>query len=267
LPGSVLRVSLILIVGAWLRGSAQPPAPPAASTQTAAANLTADRLVDELVENAARDHATLPSLSAHESIISKVDEHVVFGKNTAKAEATVHIVRKSPGGDWTEDREFTVLNGKPVAPNTRVSLPFNLENSYNDTESLFFSVQNRPCYNFALATQTGHDAPLELTITPVSGAGTLAQCQGYSGMARIDPATHHLTHLEYNHPAGTSYSLWFHSIDYAATKVGDRTFWLPSLATTRVVIGKTPDEWSARYSDYHQYTASVTILPADRNTQ
>jgi hypothetical protein len=264
-----MRVSslwLLSIAMTCLQTPAQVAATPAASTQAVATPAT-DRLVDELMENAARDHATLPSLTAHESIISKADEFVFVGKNTAKAEATVHIVRKPPEGNWTEIREFTVFNGKPVTPRTRILLPFNLVDSYNDTESSFFSVKNRPCYSFALAAQAGHDAPLELVITPIADAASSTQCKGDSGTARIDPATHHLTHLEYNHPAGTNYSRWFHSIDYAATKVGDKTFWLPAVVTTRVVIGKTPNEWTARYSDYHQYTASVKILPADGSTQ
>jgi hypothetical protein len=264
---SMSRVWPVFIAGVLLQASAQVPAPPAASTQAAAANPTSDRLVDELVENAARDHATLPSLTAHESIVSKVDEVVVFGKNTAKAEATVRIVRKSPEGPWTENREITVLNGKPVTPNTRTFLPFNLTEGFNDTQSLFFSVQNRPCYNFALAARAGQDAPLELTITPFSEVATRTQCIVHSGVARIDPETHHLTHLEFTNPAGTNSSQFFGTIDYAATRVGDKIFWLPSLITARVVIGKTPYEWSARYSDYHQYAVTLTILPADSNTQ
>lgn len=257
---------LFFIAGAWLQASAQVSIPSAASTQTATANLAADRLVDELIEYGTHDHATLPSLTAHESIISKVDEHVVFGKNTAKAEATVHIVRKSPEGPWTENREITVLNGRPVTPNTRVFLPFNLEGGFNDIQSLFFSALNRPCYNFTLAARS-QDALIELTITPAPDAAANTQCLARSGIARIDPATHHLTHLEFSTPARTNSSLFFNSIDYAATKVGSRTLWLPSIVTTHVVIGKTPNEWSARYSDYHQYTANVTILPADGKTQ
>jgi hypothetical protein len=261
------RIWLLSIAVTCLQMPAQIAAPPAPSTQATAANPTADQLVDELVENAARDRATLPSLTAHVSIVSKVDEFVWVGKNTAKAEATVHIVRTSPDDDWTEVREFTVFDGKPVTSKTRVLLPFNLTDSFNDSESFFFSVQNRPCYNFALATQTGPDASLELTITPASGAGTPAPCRPRSGMARIDPVAHRLIHLEFIYPAGTNYSQWSHSIDYAATKVGDKTFWLPSLVKAHVVMGKTPNEWTARYSDYHQYTASVTILPADTNAQ
>jgi len=264
---SVSRIWLLSIAVVCQQASAQVTPPPTTSTGVTASDTATERLVDELVENAARDHATLPSLSAHESIISKVDEHVVFGKNTAKAEANVHIVRKQPEGSWTEIREFTAFNGKPVTPKTRVSLPFNLIDSFNDSENVFFSVQNRPCFNFALAARAGQDTPFELTITPLSVAGLSAQCKGDSGMARIDPATHRLMHLEFTHPPGTTYSAWFHAIDYAATKVGDKTFWLPSLVGTRVVIGKTPNEWTARYSGYHQYTASVTILPADSNTQ
>ena len=84
---SVSRICLLSIALAWLQTSAQPPGPSAASAQITPANPTLDQLVDELVENAARDRAMLPSLTARESIVSKVDEFAFHGKTQVKAEA------------------------------------------------------------------------------------------------------------------------------------------------------------------------------------
>ena len=254
----------MLIVATNFPAPAQVTARPASAD--AAANLTADRLVDELVENAARDHATLPSMTAHESIVSKVDEFALHGKTHVNAEANVRIARKSSEGDWSEIREYTSVNGKPVAPNTKVALPFTIANSFDDHQGDFFSAQNRSCYNFSLAARTAPDAPLELTITPLPGSAS-SHCTSRSGTARIDPATHRLIHLEFAYLPSANIPQWTVSVDYAATKVGDGTFNLPSMVATRIVLGKTPNEWTARYSDYHQYTSSVTIRPADDSAQ
>ena len=266
MSGNLLRLSLISIVMACLQASAQVDAAPSASNKVTAVTAT-EKLIDQLVVNAARDRATLPSLSAHESIISKVEEHGVFGKKTMKAEATVRIVRKSPEGPLTEVRVFTAVDGKPVATNAHVSLPFDLNDSFADHQSDFFSVQNRPCYNFALMPQTGQNTPLELTITSVPTDGAPTQCKGRSGMARIDPKTHRLIHLEFAYPPQGNFSQWTASVDYAATKVGNRDYWLPSIVATHIVIRKTTNEWTGRYSDYHQYTSTSTILPADDSAQ
>ena len=259
---SVSRIWLLSIAVACQQASAQVAPLSAPSAGVAEPDAATERLVDELVANAARDRAMLPSLTAHESIISKVDEHVWVGKNTVKAEANVRIVRKPSEEGWAESREFTVVNGKPVAPNANVSLPFDIANSFDDHQDDFFSDKNRPCYNFSLAARTGQDAPLELTITPLPAAGTSSHCVNRSGMVRLDPATHRLVHLEFAYAPNANISQWAVSVDYAATQVGDKVFNLPSVVGSRIVFGKTPKEWTAHYSDYHQYAASSTILPA-----
>ena len=54
----------------------------------------------------------------------------------------------------------------------------------------------------------------------------------------------------------------FLSTDYAPVKIGGKTFWLPVVTESTDVINKAKVHTVVRYSDYHQYTASVTILPA-----
>jgi hypothetical protein len=178
------------------------------------------------------------------------------------------MVRKSPGEPLTQIRQYTALNGKPVKAGQHILLPLDMIDSFSDIQSLFFNVQNRPCYSFVLAARLNPDAPFELSMTSSQDAATLPQCasgpKGRAGMARIDPATHQLTHLEYTTPvrnAGPDHPPAFTSVDYVPVKLGDKTFWLPAVETARVVIDKTPLKWVSHYSDYHQYASSVTILP------
>jgi len=52
-----------------------------------------------------------------------------------------------------------------------------------------------------------------------------------------------------------------------AVKVGDDTFWLPTDVMAKGVVGKDRFRWASHYSDYHRYTASAKILPADGDAQ
>jgi hypothetical protein len=268
-------LALLFAAAVWAQALAQTSPSPSASAQnqTASSNSAANLLVDQLVENDERNRATLPSLTARESILSKFDEIVVFGRSSDKAEATVRMVRKSPSEPLTQIRQYTALNGKPVKPGQHIVLPLDMIDSFSDIQSLFFSVQNRVCYSFTLGTHPTRDASLELSMTFNPDAATLPHCaslpKGRTGVARIDPTTHQLTRLEYTTSKGAEpdHPSAFTSVDYAPVKLGDKTFWLPAVETAHVVIDKTPLKWVSHYSDYHQYASSVTILPAGSEPQ
>jgi hypothetical protein len=262
------RLSLLPLLFAGVVWS-QPPAanPSFAQVKAEAAESETDLLVDRLVENAARSRATLPSLSAHASIVSKIHEVVVFGKNTGKAEATVHMVRRSPDQPLKEIRDITEYNGKKVSPDRHVVLPFDMVDSFSDIRSTFFSSEHRPCYTFTLAAHTDPNAPLELTVTASSDAATVPECAttatGRTGFVRVDPATTQVMHLESSRlvTSGATSSNLALSVDYAPANVGDKTLWLPTVETARVVLGKTPMEWACHYTDYHLFAATVKVLP------
>jgi hypothetical protein len=226
----------------------------------------ADQLVDQLIANAALYRATLPSLTAHETITS--DASILLYKPHAEAEATVRVVRKVKGGPLVESREYTTLNGKPVAPDKHVVLPTNIYDGFDGFQGLFFTSQHRPCFNFTLAPQTAPATQLELRITLRPDAA-IPNCpsgmEGLLGIARIDPATHQLQHLEWTVPqvAEPRVQILSASTDYAPTSIGDKTFWLPTEVAQYAINGKTKAKghFTVRYSDYHQYTATSTILP------
>ena len=79
----------------------------------------------------------------------------------------------------------------------------------------------------------------------------------------MDPATHQLTHLEYATPTQVGHRS-LASTEYAPAKIGDKTFRLPAVtATSRATDdAKVHLRTTIHYSDYHQYSATSTILPA-----
>ena len=229
---------------------------------------TADQLVDQLVESASLYQTTLPSLNAHESIESK-SSWLIYRPH-ATAEATVHIAHNA-AGTMLESRQYTMLNGKPVAVDQHVTLPADVTDDFNyNIQAMVFTHKLRGCYNFSLESQAVPGAPLDLRISfkPDGVAhGCPARLNGLTGVARVDPAAHQLIHLELNIPNGPGepyFRILSASNDYAPVKIGDKTFWLPTATAEDLVNNrnKAKGHFTVHYSDYHQYTASVTILPA-----
>jgi hypothetical protein len=262
-------VSLWLLCACFICTQLPAQTPPPSEAQPASQKSPADQLVDQLVDNAERYRATLPSLTAHETILSETSETIVFGKSAVHAEATIRVVRKTSGGPLEESRQIIALNGKPIASDKRVGLPLTISGGFGHFPAAFFSPENRPCFNFVLSPRLQHDAPLELSISLNPDASELPQCKpaptGLAAIARVDPATHQLIHLERTFPDDPEASksrMLFLSVDLAPTLVGQNTFWLPTTLVARGVNGKNRLSWISHYSDYHQFAATATILPA-----
>jgi hypothetical protein len=268
----ILRVALAsLLSTAQLCAQTQPAVAPAVGSLPDApppvSQLPVSELIDHLVANANLYRATLPSLSADETIISDVSYFGIFRKH-ANATATFRAVRTSEGSALEESRQITILNGKPVAPGETVDLPTVLLGGFGRFQDMFFTRQHRPCFNFVLAPTTPGE-PLQIAIALKPTASTIPSCepglQGLTGIARIDPVTGQITHLERTIPvdvANKSNHAIFAAVDSAPTKVGDETFWLPTAITGNVQQDRMKGKFTARYSNYHRYTATTTILPA-----
>ncbi len=239
---------------------------PSLTQATPASDLTAEKLVDQLVANAAQYHTNLPSLTASEAILS---DHSVLGfKRHAEAQATFRALQNPTTPRLDESRQITVLNGKPVPPDQHPQLPFTLFGGFGRFQDMFFAPNRRPCFTFTLAPQASPTASIELRITPSPAIATMPECeaglQGLTGVARIDPVSHQLTHLERTIPAeaaSRSNHASFASVDSAPTQIGDQTFWLPTVVVGRMNSGKMKGQFTAHYTNYRRFTSTATILP------
>jgi hypothetical protein len=225
-----------------------------------------DRLLDRLVENVTRNRIALPSLTAHESIVTKFDETVFFGRKGDKAEATVRLVRKSADSpEFDELRQITTLNGKAIRPGQDARLVISYVDDFDDYQSFAFGLNHRGCFLFSLAPHPGTGVPLLLSISPRPNPEPLPDCliakRGFTGTASIDPASYQISHFEFTTLDGQFQSRLTASIDYAPAKVGEKSFWLPTTFDLHWSNPKAKWEWHSRYSDYHQYSSSVKILP------
>jgi hypothetical protein len=258
------RRALLFLICAFLLTTqlrAQP------SSQPWAIPLTADKLVDQLIANADQYRATLPSLTAQETILSKLSQFLKI-PYVVHAEATIRVTRKLSEDHLDESRQFTIINGKPVDSTDHTGIPFIFHNPLSGYAEEFFTREDRPCFTFVLSPQRHRSAPLELSIATSPGAAEHPQCKnwnGVTGIVRIDAASHQLIHSETTYPETLEtpkFHRRFASLDYAPVKIGQNTFWLPTTSTMYAVNGKVQMEWIAHYSDYRQFTATSTILPA-----
>ena len=180
----------------------------------------------------------------------------------------MRVLRAASGGALKETHEMTVLNGKAVPPQENKG-PAQPSDAFIGVQAMFFNHSGRPCYGFSLAPQPTKDGLLELHISLSPESASLPNCMaakgitGLTGIARVDPTTHQLTHLERTIPNIADTNVAFASTDYAPAKIGDKTFWLPAMTVTSSIINKAKVQTVIHYSDYHQYTATSTILPAD----
>jgi len=242
-----------------------------APSQPATPKSAADALVDQLVENYVTLRATLPSLTAHETVETHATRGILW-QNTS-GEGTVRVQRNSSGGGLKETHDMTVVNGKPIAPDEQKAQaqmkkePTQPANAFFGLQETFFGRRSRPCFSYTLAPQPVKDGSIELRFASISESATAPKCQreldGLTGFARIDPATHQLTHLEYVTPTQIGPNAPFASTDYGPVRLGDKTFWLPAMATSSYAIndGKVHVHTTIHYSDYHQYTATSAIVP------
>lgn len=245
--------TLPLLVAALAAGQA-PADPP-----------TLDALLDQIAAHAASYRATLPSLSAQESITSNTSG---LFKQRAEARATFRVTRQESDARFHESRQITELNGKPVPAGKEVHLPLTFRGAFGDALEIFFSPALRPCFDFTLASgaATKNEEQIHFAMHP--GSEKNLACahtpQGVSGYALIDPASRQIKHLERTvpdklvtpHPVAS-----FVSIDYAPTSVGDQSFWLPSKIVARMGDGKA--QFTATYANYHRFTGTITLLPND----
>jgi hypothetical protein len=210
---------------------------------------------------------TLPSLTASESIVS---DRSIFGfKHHVEAQATFRALQSPAAARLDESRQINLLNGKLVPPGQHPRLPFTLFGGFGRFQDMFFSAKRRACFTFTLIPKTTPASPLELQINPNPSMATMPECeaglQGLTGIARVDPAYHQLTHLERTIPvvvAAEGNHASFASVDCAPTQVGDQTFWLPTVVIGRMDSGKAKGQFTAHYTNYRRFTSTAILLPA-----
>ena len=197
------RIAAVLLATLFsAHAPAQTPAD-SARIRSLFAKSPTDRIVDQLVQNAEVFRTTLPSLTARESIESGVSGNWLF-KRHAKAEATMRVARKTPGGPLEESREITIVDGKRVKPGKHVDLPTLLIGGFGSISQFFFTSASHRCFDYTLTPKDAPTGTLALHIAYKPGALSLPNCpvwaQRIDGTAIVGSETHQLMHLEFTIP-------------------------------------------------------------------
>ena len=167
-----------------------------------------------------------------------------------------------PGEQLDETRTYLVLDGKQVPAGKKVSVPFELNGAFSRVSDTFFFAAHVPCYTFSVLPETAVDGCIQLAFR--TNSQLPATCTNrkvvITGLARLDPATAQIRHLErtISSPA-EGHNTTFIAIDYAPAILGGKSIWLPTSLSAELDYGK--GTFSARYSNYHRYTGTVTLLP------
>lgn len=223
-------------------------------------------LLNQLIANADQYRATLPSLTADETILSEASYRGMF-KDKVESRGTFRAVRGAPGEPLKESREITISNGKPLEPGKQAKLPFALFGGFGRFQEMFFTPKNIHCFAFNVMPEPGPGGTIQISISVPSELEGQSDCAksraGLTGLVRVDAATHQLVHLERTVPdtPATRRSAPFASVDCAPTKVGDETYWLPTVVTGGSANRAIRGQFVAHYSNYHRYAASITLLP------
>ena len=252
----ILRIAITLILLAPSL-AAQAPAPA--------------ELINQLVANAEQYRSTLPSLTADE-VIATEGSYLGMFKDHTSATGTMRVVRASPDAPLKESRQIVTLNGKPVDPKKPATLPVVLYGGFGLFQDMFFTRQHIACFDFTLLPAPGPGGTLQLAVAGRSPEPS--QCPDFfetiTGAVTLDPATHQVVHFERTVPdkiANKARLASFASVDSAPVKVGETTFQLPTVVVARLNNGNIRGQFTAHYSNYHRYTASITLLPGATEVQ
>ncbi len=223
-------------------------------------------LIDELVANAVAYRANVPSITADE-VIDSQESFLGILPDKVHATSTMRVLRAGQGQNdrATESRQLLTLNGKPVDATKKPHLPFTLFGGFGSFQEMVFTPSHRGCFQFHMLQQPAPDGSLQIAITPQPADAWPPQCpvlwQQVTGLVHVDPETHQLRHFERTVKPPAGQLAPFASVDCAPARIGDETFWLPVTVIGRNDDGKLRGEFIAHYSNYHRYTASITLLP------
>lgn len=238
----------LLLLAGFAPISAQQPLP------------SVEKLVSQLYTYGQDYISKLPSLSCDEAITSQIVKKGKVQKEV-RVQSTLREVRKpAPSNEFSETHHFISVNGAPTP-----SIPFFVQGGF--ANALTFK-RDHPsaCLDYQLTSQDdGKTVKLEMTAKPNNTDPACAQlADGYQETVLVDAASGKVKYVERSvseKEYKRSHQIFFAAIEYGPQKIGSDTLWLP----TRMTAHDPKDEgrMAVTYSNYHRYTASSTVLPAD----
>ncbi len=236
----------------------------ASARSNAQGQLSLDEVLARLAANTAEYLRSVPSFSCDEDLLSQEQKNgaVKHEIRTQSVFRVAHSASAGPAG-LAESRQMTEADGKPVSPDHPVKLPMRFSGGFTRALPMIFAADRRACFSFR------HD-PSAGTLYFSGRPSSEPACAGSTGVSvgfvRLDPATLQITHFERTLPADVAqkrHVATFAAVDYKAVDLNGETLFLPSTITATFQEGSSKSFlFLARYSGYHRFAATSTIVPA-----
>jgi hypothetical protein len=238
--------------------------------------LTVDDVLTRVRANVSAYRTSIPSFISDESVLSQRFDGEKL-KDEMKVESSFEMVRGGSGSDLRETRIKNLVNGR-APKNQNVTPPFSFNGGFADV--IDFTENKCADYHFAEAPSIGN--PIVVLVSGKLPSGNrLSTCssQIYDLKAFIDPQTFQVLRLEetvqdtkmvieghlpsVHMPSSNNVTSF--SVDYTPVELGGKTFWLTKTVTADLKDKNKPIRlhYQAHYTNYHRFTSTVKILPAE----
>jgi hypothetical protein len=239
--------------------------------------LTIEDVLTRVRANVTEYKTSIPSFISDESVLSQRFDGEKL-KDEMKVESSFEMVRGGSGSDLRETRIKNLVNGR-APKNQKVTPPFSFIGGFADV--IAFTENKCADYHFAEAPSIGN--PIVVLVSGKLPSGNrLSTCssQIYDLKAFIDPQTFQVLRLEeavqdtkmvgiVGHlpfvAVLSNHNVMSFSVDYTPVELGGKTFWLTKTVTADLKDKNKPIRlhYEAHYTNYHRFTATVKILPAE----
>lgn len=235
--------------------------------------LDLDRILSQIEVNTELYNVTVPSFVCNEHIVSQ-EVHEGKIKRDITVDAVFSVTRSTAKANTVEEsREVKLVDGKP-APGKNITMPLSFSGGFSGALNKFLSSDHRLCFEYAADASTPSPegrAAFTFVAKPASaGDPQCASIQpGTTGRFTVDTASMQVTHIErtVQNPVGKDRTvLGTAAVEYAPVILNAKSFWLPTTITAFTTeTSKTNGlRFTAQYSKYHRFAATVTIVPPDK---
>jgi hypothetical protein len=235
--------------------------------------LSLDRILSQIELNTELYNVTVPSFICNEHIVSQ-EVHEGKIKREITVDAVFSVIRSTVKANTLEEsREVKLVDGKP-APGKNITMPLSFSGGFSGALNKFLSSDHRLCFEYAPDASTSSPkgiAAFTFVAKPATASGSdCASIQpGTTGRFTVDTASMEVTHIErtVQNPVGEDRTvLGTAVVAYAPVILNGKSFWLPTTITAFTTeTSKTNGlRFTAHYTNYQRFAATVTIVPADK---
>jgi hypothetical protein len=170
----------------------------------------------------------------------------------------------------SEVRHLNSVDGKPAKKGKVYRLPITVAGLFSNAFWTLFDNEHAGCYSYKLESrEVSSSEPFVVNLSVKPGSSGAAPCDkiapDVTAIVWLDPASFQIIRIDKRFPSAKwgGYVDYRSSVKYSPVMLKGKLFLLPDTVTGQISNPKSSGEllYSATYSDFHKYDATVTILP------